>query len=206
MKSLRWLVAVVFVVFLVACTTGQQKELAGTWQKEDGKATVEFSKDGKMKMAGEPAVVKAGYKVKDKETLLVDLGVFGTATLKYALAKDTLTLTDAKGGAHKYTRVKETRDAKKEQPKAQAEQAKAEQAKAEQAKAEQAKAEQAKAEQVKAEQAKAEKSKAEQAKAEKSKAEQVKAEKAKAEQAKAEKAKAEQAKAEQAKAEQAKTK
>ena len=192
MKSLRWLVAVVFVVFLVACTTGQQKELAGTWQKADGKATVEFSKDGKMKMTGEPAVVKAGYKVKDKETLLVDLGVFGTATLKYALAKDTLTLTDAKGGAHKYTRVKETRDAKKEQTKTQAEQAKAkaEQAKAEQVKAEQVKAEQAKvkAEQVKAEQAKA--------KAEQAKAEQVKAEKAKAEQAKA---KAEQAKAEQAK-------
>ncbi|MFZ2447252.1 MAG: hypothetical protein WAW37_12915 [Syntrophobacteraceae bacterium] len=125
MKALKVLLALVVIIVVVACAAKPGEELTGNWQKEDGSVTIAFTKDGKLNLAGGPAAVSAAFKVQDKETLRVDLGIFGTATLKYSLAKDALTITDAKGEASKYTRVKEVKGAteakKPEAPKAQPE-------------------------------------------------------------------------------------
>ncbi len=127
MKSLRVVLALVFIaVLIVACSSGHEKDLIGKWQKEDGRGTIEFTTDGKLNLAGGPATITATCVVKDKGHLQADLGIFGMVTLKYALDKDSLTLTDTKGSHVKYTRVKEAKEVKKpEAPKAQAEQPKA---------------------------------------------------------------------------------
>jgi len=136
MKTLRWVLVLVFVVAFVACTVSERKELTGTWQKEDGGATMVFSKDGKVELCGGAATIKSSFKIQDKEHLQVDLGIFGMGTLKYALAKDSLTITDPSGHVSKYTRVKEVKDAKPPEVKPQAQAPKAEPPKQEAAKPE----------------------------------------------------------------------
>jgi hypothetical protein len=122
MKAFRLLLALVFAIVLIAACSKQQKELAGKWQNENGTAVIEFSSGGKLNTSSGPATISTSYKV-DKDNILVDLGVFGTGTLKYALSKDTLTITGDKGQAAKYARVKEAKEATvKEKPKAQPEQ------------------------------------------------------------------------------------
>ncbi len=117
MKSLRVVLALLFIVAVIAaCSAKQGKEITGVWQKEDGSGTIEFTKDGKLNLAGGPSTISAPCKV-DKENIQVDLGIFGTGTLKYALAKDSLTITDAKGTSAKYARVTaKPQDAQKTQP------------------------------------------------------------------------------------------
>ncbi len=120
MKAFRMFLAVVFAIVLIAaCTSKQKKDLAGKWQNEKGKVVFEFAPDGKLNAKTGPATISTYYKV-DKDQLKVDLGIFGTGTLKYALSKDTLTITDPHGQSTKYSRVKETKEAAvKETPKTQ---------------------------------------------------------------------------------------
>jgi hypothetical protein len=132
MKAFRLFLAVVFAIVLIAaCTSKEKKELTGKWQNDKGKVVFEFTPDGKLNAKTGAATISTDYKV-DKDQLKVDLGIFGTGTLKYVLAKDDLTITDAKGEATKYSRVKQTKEAAvkeapaqaqvhKEQPKAQPE-------------------------------------------------------------------------------------
>ncbi|MEM5789240.1 MAG: hypothetical protein AAGU11_18145 [Syntrophobacteraceae bacterium] len=117
MKALRLVLALAVIVTFVACTSGQEKDLTGSWQREDGTGTIEFTRDGKLNVAGGPAAISAGYKLKDKENLQVDLGLFGTGNLKYALQKDSLTITDAAGKTAKYTRVKDLKMTKGQEAK-----------------------------------------------------------------------------------------
>lgn len=126
MKSLRVVLALAFIVAVIAaCSARHADELNGKWQKEGASGTIEFTKDGKLNVSGGPATIAATFKVKDKE-IQADLGIFGTGTLKFALDKDTLTLTDAKGSSVKYAKVKETKEVKQpEAAKPQAEPAKA---------------------------------------------------------------------------------
>lgn len=126
MKALRWALVLVFVVCFVACTAMEKKELTGTWQKEDGSATIVFTKDGKVNLCGGPASINTVFKVQDKEHLQVDLGIFGIGILKYALAKDSLTITDPSGNVAKYNRVKEVKEVKPQEQKPQAQAPKAE--------------------------------------------------------------------------------
>jgi len=105
MKALRLFLVLVFVLSFAACAVKETNELVGGWQKEDGSVTIQFTKDGKFNLADGSATVSTVYQVRDKENLVVDLGLFGSATLKYAVAKDMLTLTDAGGNAWKFTRA-----------------------------------------------------------------------------------------------------
>lgn len=115
MKSLRVILALLFVVVVIVACSAKPKDLTGNWQLEGGSGTIEFTKDGKMNMAGGPGAISAPYKV-EKENLQVDLGIFGTGALKYVLAKDTLTITDAKGNSVKYARAQEIKNTKESKP------------------------------------------------------------------------------------------
>ncbi|MEN6441911.1 MAG: hypothetical protein ABFD97_25395 [Syntrophobacter sp.] len=126
MKTLRWVLVLVFVIAFVACTVSERKDLTGTWQKEDGSATIMFAKDGKVKLCGGAATIKTSFKVQDKEHLQMDLGIFGMGTLKYVLSKDSLAITDPSGNVSKYTRVKEVKEGKPQELKPQAQAPKAE--------------------------------------------------------------------------------
>jgi len=107
--KLLWVLALVFVIGLAACMVSTPNELVGSWQKENGSTKIEFSRDGKLNFTGGPAAISTSFKLEEKDKLVADLGIFGTAAIKYAVSKDTLTLTDAQGVASKYTRVKEVK-------------------------------------------------------------------------------------------------
>jgi hypothetical protein len=125
MKAIRFLLALVFIIALGACTTSQSKGLVGSWQKENGTETIVFSPDGKLTMVNGPATLTTSYKIEDGEKLQANLGVFGTGAIKFSLSQDTLTLTDAKGESSRYTRAKETKEMEKVKPPVQPETPKA---------------------------------------------------------------------------------
>lgn len=118
MKATRLLwVLLIAVVALAACMAGKPNELIGNWQKEDG-SRIEFLKDGKVNFTGGPVTISTSFKIEQRGSLSVDLGIFGTASFKYAVAQDSLTLTNAQGKDSKYAKVKEakTNEQAKEQP------------------------------------------------------------------------------------------
>jgi hypothetical protein len=113
MKAARFLLALVLVLVLSACNTHQSMGLMGNWQKENGTETITFSPDGKLTTVNGPSTITTSYKIEDGGKLLANLGIFGTATIKFSLSKDALTLTDAKGESAKYVKVKEKKETEK---------------------------------------------------------------------------------------------
>jgi len=108
MKKASLLMAFFLVVALLAsCADKGSNQLAGNWQKQNGKDTVTFSKDGRVQLVNGSAAINTSYTLGGKDTFQLDLGIVGNPTVKYSLSQDELTLTDSHGKEVKYLRVKE---------------------------------------------------------------------------------------------------
>lgn len=95
------------VALLVSCSQRGSDQLAGNWQKQNGKDTIAFSKDGKVQLVSGAATINTSYTLGGKDNFQLDLGIVGNPTVKYSVSKDELTLTDSHGKEVKYLRVKE---------------------------------------------------------------------------------------------------
>jgi hypothetical protein len=108
MKKAFLLMAFFMVVaLLVSCADRGSDQLAGSWQKQNGKDTITFSKDGKVQLVSGSATINTSYASSGEHSFQLDLGILGNPTVKYSVSKDELTLTDPHGKEVKYLQVKE---------------------------------------------------------------------------------------------------
>src|SRR5262245_63214587 len=125
MRSLRLLSVFGVALCLSACASKPKDLIIGKWEPTDSaeKGTLEFAKDGTMKMGTGPISIQAKYKFIDDQTMEVEmenpLGGLGagaggvqvqipktiTSRVKVSVTKDELTTTDDKGKTTKFKRV-----------------------------------------------------------------------------------------------------
>ena len=109
------------VVFLVASVAlafadaDPKKQLLGKWKPDEKGIVIEFQAAGKLVITidqgggDKPATLNGTYKWVDKDSLDITVSMGKDPTterVKVAFSGDTLTTTDSKGKADKFTRVK----------------------------------------------------------------------------------------------------
>lgn len=106
MKVVRVFLVVGVLMALASCSLKGSWDLAGKWEKVDGHETVEFLRNGTMNMVSGPISLSAPYRLTDAHHAEIKVGGLGAFSLKFAVVKDSLTLTDASGQVTAYKKVK----------------------------------------------------------------------------------------------------
>jgi len=119
MKAMHGFVAGIVVVLLTAGNLLAQDKpkdlIVGKWQAKEKVgdkeivATIEFNKDGTMKVTAEGFNFEGKYKLVDDETLETEVTIAGQTkkdTDKIKITKDKITLTDKNGKKTELTRAK----------------------------------------------------------------------------------------------------
>lgn len=106
MKAARIVIALCVLCSLMSCSLKQSWDLAGKWQQIDGAETVEFTTRGTIVLTSGETSMTAPYSSFDAKHLQITLGGLGPLVVEAAVAGDVLTLTDSKGHAVKYKKVK----------------------------------------------------------------------------------------------------
>lgn len=106
MKAVRLCLVVCFALLFASCSLKPAWDVAGNWQKMEGKETISFSRNGTVTLATGLTNVTTTFKFTDNTHLKLDMGSLGTFDLEVHLAKDTLTLTGPDGKVSKYKKVK----------------------------------------------------------------------------------------------------
>jgi len=111
-KPLLFVLALLLLAALAcggAGNSGPENILAGQWQREDGKETIEFSIDGAVTIEVLGATMEGKYKLLDDATVQMDISVLDetvASVFEFSLEEDTLTLTSEDGISATYERAK----------------------------------------------------------------------------------------------------
>lgn len=95
-----------------------KEQVVGSWEPEkappNGKASIEFLKDGKLKMRIEvqdqKIEIDGSYKFTADDSMELEMTFNGQTkkeTIKLAIAEDVMTTTDSKGKVEKFKRIKQ---------------------------------------------------------------------------------------------------
>jgi len=106
MKAVRFCLVVCFALMFASCTLKPAWDVAGNWEKVDGKETISFSRNGTVTLTGGLTNLNTSFKFNDAKLLKLDMGSLGTYDLEVHIAKDILTLTSPDGKISKYRKVK----------------------------------------------------------------------------------------------------
>ena len=106
MKAVRIVIALCVLCSVMSCSLKQSWDLAGKWQQIEGTETVEFTAKGTVVLTSGETSMTAPYSVVDAKHLQIILGGLGPVVVGAAVDGDVLTLTDSKGHAVKYKKVK----------------------------------------------------------------------------------------------------
>ena len=106
MKAVRFCLVVCFALLFASCSLKPAWDVAGTWEKVDGKETISFSRNGTVTLTSGLTNVNTSFKFSDAKHLKLDMGSLGTFDVEVHLAKDVLTLTGPDGKISKYHKVK----------------------------------------------------------------------------------------------------
>jgi hypothetical protein len=105
-KSRVLIACMLVAVLLSACGAKVQSAIIGKWER--GGAITEFKNDGTVVVTtNEGSVINGTYKFPDSKTIELDMPAEngGKATFDISISGDTLSLSNANGGAD-FTRVK----------------------------------------------------------------------------------------------------
>ena len=106
MKTVRFCLVVCFALLFASCSLKPAWDVAGNWEKIDGKETISFSRNGMVTLTSGMSVINTSYKFTDAKHLKLEMGSLGTFDLETHLAKDVLTLTGPDGKIAKYHKAK----------------------------------------------------------------------------------------------------
>lgn len=120
MQAVRWLVALSLLVLLFMPALADDKEkakdmLVGKWETKEKAgdqeitATIEFTKDDKVKISFGPVNIDGTYKVASSTELELTLTFMGetrTETTKFKVEQDSLEFTSKEGKVTKFTKAK----------------------------------------------------------------------------------------------------
>jgi uncharacterized protein (TIGR03066 family) len=116
MRTLRPLLAVCLALVLVGIGYAQPKAseaIVGKWEPQDpnakGKATLEFLKDGKMKIAFGDIMIDGTYKFVSDDTMEVKMTFGGetkTEKIKVKVSDKEMEFTPSNGKTEKFSRLK----------------------------------------------------------------------------------------------------
>jgi len=107
MKALRIALAALFILSAASCSLKQSWDLAGKWQRVDSDEIIEFLPNGTLfNLVRGKTNITASYRFPDAQHIEIDLAGLGHITVAFEVTTDTLTLTDSKGVATKYKKIK----------------------------------------------------------------------------------------------------
>jgi hypothetical protein len=105
MRAVRLLVVLCLVALCASCSLKPTWDIAGKWQKADGKETMDFSRSGMVTITDGATSVTVPYRFADAKRIEIPLGSLGAVTAEITIAKDKMTITDAKGKKAEYKKV-----------------------------------------------------------------------------------------------------
>jgi len=106
MKVVRLCLVVCLVLMSASCSLKTNWDLVGKWQNEDGKETIEFTRNGMINLTNDGVSLTCNYKFSDPKHMEIHVGSLGTFVMKVTVSGGTLTMTDAGGKVAKYKRAK----------------------------------------------------------------------------------------------------
>lgn len=106
MKGVRYCLVVCFAFLLASCSLKPAWDVAGTWEKIDGKETICFARSGMITLTSGMSTITTSYKFSDNKHLKIDMGSLGTFDVEVVVVKDILTMTGPEGKMVKYRKVK----------------------------------------------------------------------------------------------------
>jgi len=108
MRLLRFSLVACLVLFVTACGSKPADLIVGKWEGGEGdkKGTMEFTKDGKVKVSMGPMSLEGTYKFVSDDTMEVTM-MGQTAKVKVKVTKDELEMTtEGKTDTEKFKRAK----------------------------------------------------------------------------------------------------
>ncbi len=105
MKSVRVIIASLFLVALFSCSFKPIWDLEGKWKQVDGDQVIEFLKKGKIRIYTDSSVYEANYGFVDKDHFKVIFGDLGSIKVAFKVSGKELTITNQEGRSIKFRKL-----------------------------------------------------------------------------------------------------